>query len=126
MALASFRTLNSPAPKVSISLAASAAIPDFVRPTRVPGFRFGFDIDVFFFGILMMATKTLGRARKAAPHTGIMRLAHYQNSATIYLDKPTYGGGAALRKPRWGRRHLTWPSGDFGLQEPVQLQAEPS
>ena len=78
MALASFRTLNSPGPTASISIAASAAIPDFVRPARVPGFRFGFDLGVFFFDILMMATKTLGKARgKWAPHTGIMRLAHY-------------------------------------------------
>jgi hypothetical protein len=47
MALASFRTLNSPGPTVSISFAASAAIPDLVRPARVPGFRFGFDV-LFF------------------------------------------------------------------------------
>jgi hypothetical protein len=71
MALASFRTLNPPRPTVSMSFAASAAIPDFVRPARVPGFRLGFDLDVFFSGSSMMATKTLGR-RKAAPHTGII------------------------------------------------------
>jgi hypothetical protein len=56
MALASFRTLNSPGPTVSMSFAASAAIPDFVRPAGVPAFRFGFDLDVFLNGILMMAT----------------------------------------------------------------------
>ena len=32
-----------------MSLVASAAIADFVRPARVPGFRFGFGLDVFFF-----------------------------------------------------------------------------
>jgi hypothetical protein len=57
-----------------MSFVASAAIPDFVRPAGVPGFRFGFDVDVCFFGILMMATKTLREgARKTAPHIGIMR-----------------------------------------------------
>ena len=63
MALASFRTLNLPSPTVSISFVASAAIADFVRPARVPGFRFGFDLDVFLNGNLMMATKTLGGTR---------------------------------------------------------------
>jgi transposase len=66
MALASFRTLNAPGPTVSISFVASAAIPDFVRPARVPGFRFGLGLDVFFIGILMMATKTLGGTRGTA------------------------------------------------------------
>jgi hypothetical protein len=56
MAPASFRTLNSPTPTVSISFVASAAIPNLVRPAGVPAFRFGFDLDVFLNGILMMAT----------------------------------------------------------------------
>jgi hypothetical protein len=86
MALASFRTLNSPGPTVSIRFVASAAIADFVRPARVPGFRFGFDLDVFVIGNLMMATKTLGRARGKRYRNH--ETAHYQNSATINSHNP--------------------------------------
>ena len=60
MALASFRTLNSPGPTVSISFVASNAIPDFVSPARLPGFRFGFDLEVFLIGILVMARRLSG------------------------------------------------------------------
>jgi hypothetical protein len=66
MALASFRTLNSPGPTVSISLAAAAAIPAFVRPARVPGFRFGFGTGFVFFGILMVPIVTF-RGVKQSP-----------------------------------------------------------
>jgi hypothetical protein len=52
--------LNSPIPALSICLTAVAAINDFVRPARVPGFRFGFGTGFVFFGILIVATKILG------------------------------------------------------------------
>jgi hypothetical protein len=61
MALASFRTLNSLGPPVSNSFAAYAAIADFVRPARVPGFRFGFGTGFVFFGILIGAITTFRR-----------------------------------------------------------------
>jgi hypothetical protein len=69
MALASLRRLNSYIPTLSIRLTEAAAILDFVRPARVPGFRFGLGEDVFFFGILMVITKTLGRGKEGgAPY----------------------------------------------------------
>ena len=64
--LASLRRLNPFAPTLSISLAAAAAIAALVRPARVPAFRFSltFGLEVFFLGILMMATMTLAMSRE--------------------------------------------------------------
>ena len=75
---------------------------DFVSPARAPGFRFGFGEDVFFFGILMVITKTLGRRKEGgAPYESrdghIIAIAQHWNSATIYPDNPPSRGGAALR-----------------------------
>ena len=54
--MASLRRLNPFAPTLSISLAAAVAIAAFVRPARVPAFRFSLTIglEVFFLGIVMM------------------------------------------------------------------------
>ena len=48
------------------SLAAAATIAALVRPARVPAFRFSltFGLEVFFLGILMMATMTLDMSRE--------------------------------------------------------------
>ena len=64
--LASLRRLNPFAPTLSISLAAAATIAAFVRPARVPAFRFSLTIglEVFFLGIVMMATMTLAMSRE--------------------------------------------------------------
>ena len=73
-ALASLRRLNPFAPTLSISLAAAAAIAAFVRPARVPAFRFSltFGLEVFFLGILMMATMTLAMSReRGAPSKSV-------------------------------------------------------
>ena len=58
--------LNPFAPTLSISLAAAATIAAFVRPARVPAFRFSltFGLEVFFLGIVMMATMTLAMSRE--------------------------------------------------------------
>ena len=50
----------------SISLAAAATIAAFVRPARVPAFRFSLtiELEVFFLGIVMMATMTLAMSRE--------------------------------------------------------------
>jgi hypothetical protein len=68
MAFARFGTLKSCIPTLSISLTAAAAIPAFVRPARVPGFRFGFGTGFVCFGILMMVATVTFRGVNGAPY----------------------------------------------------------
>ena len=67
--LLSLRRLNPFAPTLSISLAAAATIAALARPARVPAFRFSltFGLEVFFLGILMMATMMLATLRGCNP-----------------------------------------------------------
>src|SRR5208337_1216736 len=87
-ALASLRRRPPFAPTLSISLAAAATIAALVRPARVPAFRFSFGLEVFFLGILMMATMTLAMSRERGGAKRISRPLHYRNSATIYPIEP--------------------------------------
>jgi hypothetical protein len=88
--LASLRRLNSLAPMLSISLAAAATIAGLVRPARVPAFRFSltYGLEVFFLGMMMVATMTLAMRRERGRPKRIGRPAHYFNRTTIYPIKP--------------------------------------
>jgi hypothetical protein len=60
---------------LSISSAAAVTIA-FVRPARVPAFRFSliFGLEVFFFGMVMVATMTLAMRREgSAPSESVDR-----------------------------------------------------
>jgi hypothetical protein len=65
-------------------LTAAAAIDDFVKPARVPGFRFGFGTGFVFFGILMVAT----RIREPFEGASLIRPLAYFNSAVRESIKP--------------------------------------
>src|SRR5208337_1479777 len=86
-----YNALADPEPnrpsKVTVTIAA------FVRPARVPAFRFSltFGLEVFFLGMVMVATMTRAMMREGRRPKRIGRSAHYCNSATIYPIKPRPG-----------------------------------
>ena len=96
MALASFRTLRLAGPNGFDELG-GVRRDGRLREARRASPASGFGLDVFVNGNLMMAMKPLGEdARKVVQDH---KMAHYQNSATIYLYNRTEPPRVCRRAP---------------------------